>query len=396
MGAPTEALVSVGDRVLQGQKIGDGKGLCAPVHASVSGKVKAIAEVSGADGRKVPAITIENDGENELYGGVSPFQQWQSASPEEIRSFVRECGVVGMGGAGFPTHAKLSLPPGKSLNLIIVNGAECEPFLTCDHRLLVEQPETIILGIELLMKAAGVEHALIGAKVTMDGVPEALLPFLETHTGVDLLLMESKYPQGEERQLIFAATGKEIPSGGLPWDVGVLVVNVSTAWTLGNIVKTGIPSITRAVTVSGAVATPSNFLVKVGTPISNLIEAAGGFDGKPGAVILGGPMTGLPQHNLQVPITKQNNGVTVLAKNRMGVLAETDCIHCGKCVAVCPSRLMPLYMAKESQRENVDEMKRYNLLDCRECACCAYICPAKIPLLHWMRLGKGLIRAANA
>jgi len=379
-----------------GQKIGDNlRGLSAPVHASVSGRVRVIGDVDTADGRKGTAITITNDGQDTLDETITPHPEWEQATPEEIRGLIRESGIVGMGGAGFPTHAKLQVPPDKKLNLLLVNGAECEPYLTCDHRLFLEATELIILGIKVLMRVAAVEQAYIGAKVTMEGVQDALWPFLEKEKGIDLVLLESKFPQGEERQLIYAVTGKEIPSGGLPWDLGVLVVNVSTVWAVGMLVTSGYPSFQRGVTVSGAVQQPSNYMVRVGTPISALLEAAGGFAGEPGAIILGGPMTGLPQSSTLVPITKQNNGVTVFAKGTVAGGGTTDCIRCGRCVAACPYRLLPLYLAKEAERGDIEQLNKFNLLDCRECACCAYSCPAHIPLLHWMRLGKGQLRAAR-
>ena len=396
IGTPVNPLVKVGERVLMGQKIGDVEtGLAAPVHASVAGKVKSIGSVDGADGKKVAAITIENDGSDELHPNIAPYLNWDSARPDELREYIREAGIVGMGGAGFPTHAKLRVPPDKRISALIINGAECEPYLTCDHRLLLEQPELIFTGIRVLMQAASVDRAYIGIKITMDGVQEALKSFFAREQGIDLVLLESKYPQGEERQLIYAVTGKEIPSGGLPWDVGAMVVNVSTAWAVGSLVTTGLPSIKRAVTVTGSVHKPGNFLVRIGTPLKNLVEAAGGFSSPPGSVILGGPMTGFPQHSLNVNLTKQNNGVLVLNESEMGSSAKTDCIHCGKCVSICPCRLMPVYLGKEAELENVEQLKKYNILDCRECGSCAYICPAKIPLLHWIRLGKGLVQAAR-
>lgn len=394
IGAPVQPLVKVGDTVKLGQKIGDNeRGLCAPVHASVSGRVKAISIVDSADGRKVQAIVLENDGLDTPDEAIKPLD-WEQATPEQLKTWIRESGIIGMGGAGFPTHAKLNVPEGKKLEILVINGVECEPYLTCDHRILLEQPDKVFKGIRALMRATGIERAYIGVKVTMNGVQESMRPYFEQEPGIDLVLLESKFPQGEERQLIYAATGKEIPSGGLPWDVGALVINASTAWAVGSLMTTGMPSVERAVTVTGAVKKPSNFMVRIGTPIGYLIEAAGGFDGDISTVIMGGPMTGLPQFVLDTVITKQNNGVVALTTKQMKPPVETDCIRCGKCVEICPCRLMPIYMSKEAQREDVDQLKRYNILDCRECGSCAYICPAKIPLLHWLRLGKGVVQAA--
>ena len=396
IGIAVQPLVKVGDVVSLGQKIGDSdQGLCAPVHASVSGKVKAIQAIDSADGKTVQAIVLENDGEDRIDESITPFDNWATLHPSELKQLIREAGIVGMGGAGFPTHAKLSVPEGKKLSVLIINGVECEPYLTGDHRILLEYASRVLLGIKVLMRAATVEKAYIGVKITMAGIPAAFDSLLQNEPGVDLVLLESKFPQGEERQLVYAITEQEIPSSGLPWDVGALVCNASTAWAIGTYIETGMPSIERPVTVTGAVKNPSNFMTRIGTPIQYLIEQAGGFEGEPGTVIMGGPMTGLPQLSLKTTICKQNNGVLVFTKQQMKKAHETDCIRCGKCVEVCPWRLMPIYMAKESQREDVSQMQHYNILDCRECGSCAYTCPARIPLLHWIRLGKGLVQAAR-
>lgn len=397
IGAPCQPLVKVGDLVLMGQKIGEHPAtISAPVHSSVSGKVIAIGPVNFSNGKTVDAITIENDFLDTKAEPIGSGKTIAELTDLEIRSMIREAGIVGMGGAGFPTAAKLTVPAGKKIDMLVINGVECEPYLTCDHRVILEQSAVILNGIKALLKATGAGHAYIGVKITMEGAIEKLHEAVLMEKGIDVVPLASKYPQGEERQLIYAITGREVPSGGLPMDVGIVVCNIGTAWAVGHLMETGMPLIERSVTVTGAVKTPSNFMARVGTMVSDLIEAAGGYSEEPGSIIMGGPMTGLPQFTTEIPFTKQNTGILVLTKSEVQPAQMTDCIHCGSCIEACSYRLMPLYLAKYAQAGNTVGLEKYNILDCRECGSCAYVCPAKLPLMHYMRVGKGYVTAKRA
>ena len=397
VGAPCQPLVKVGDLVKMGQKIGESKAfVSAPVHASVSGKVKAIGLVDGALGKKSMAITIENDYQDTPDESVSGPKNLDNMTPEDIRNMVREAGIVGLGGAGFPTSVKLSPPSDKNIEMLIMNGVECEPYLTCDQRVIIEETDTMILGIRAMMKALNVSHAYIGVKITMEGAIEALHEKILNEKGIDVVPLVPKYPQGEERQLIYAVTGREVPSGGLPHDVGVVVANVATAWAIGRTLQTGMPLVERIMTVSGAVQNPSNFTVRVGTKIEDMINAVGGYSGTPASIIVGGPLTGFAQFHTNIPLTKQNNGFVVLTKEQAEPGEMTDCIHCGLCVQACPCRLVPHQLVKYAKNGDTTGLEQYSVLNCRECSSCAYVCPAKIPLLHYMRVGKNYVMAKRA
>jgi electron transport complex protein RnfC len=397
VGAPCQPLVKVGDLVKMGQKIGEAKAfVSAPVHASVSGKVKAIGLVDGTLGKKIMAITIENDYQDTPDESISGQKNLDNMTPDDIRNMVREAGIVGLGGAGFPTSVKLSPPADKKIEMLIMNGVECEPYLTCDQRVIIEETDTMILGIRAMMKALGVNHAYIGIKITMEGAIEALHEKILNEKGIDVVPLVPKYPQGEERQLIYAVTGREVPSGGLPHDVGVVVANVATAWAIGRTLQTGMPLIERIMTVGGAVQNPGNFTVRVGTKIEDMMMAVGGYSGTPGSIIVGGPLTGFAQFHTNIPLTKQNNGFVVLTKEQAEPGEMTDCIHCGLCVQACPCRLVPHQLSKYAKNGDTAGLEQFNILDCRECSSCAYVCPAKIPLLHYMRVGKNYVMAKRA
>lgn len=397
VGAPCQPLVKVGDLVKMGQKIGEAKAfVSAPVHASVSGKVKAIGLVDGTLGKKIMAITIENDYQDTPDESISGQKNLDNMTPDDIRNMVREAGIVGLGGAGFPTSVKLSPPPDKKIEMLIMNGVECEPYLTCDQRVIIEETDTMILGIRAMMKALGVNHAYIGIKITMEGAIEALHEKILNEKGIDVVPLVPKYPQGEERQLIYAVTGREVPSGGLPHDVGVVVANVATAWAIGRTLQTGMPLIERIMTVGGAVQNPGNFTVRVGTKIEDMMMAVGGYSGTPGSIIVGGPLTGFAQFHTNIPLTKQNNGFVVLTKEQAEPGEMTDCIHCGLCVQACPCRLVPHQLSKYAKNGDTAGLEQYSVLNCRECSSCAYVCPAKIPLLHYMRVGKNYVMAKRA
>lgn len=395
IGAPCEPIVNVKDKVKKGQKVGEGKAfVSAPVHSSISGEVIAIESRPHPSGDKVLSVVIKSDGQDEIYEGINTFGDITALSPEEIKKIIRESGIVGMGGAGFPTQVKLSPPPEKDIDTLIINGAECESYLTADYRIMLELTDEIIFGIKAVIKALGVKKAYIGIE---DNKPDAYQKFrdrLADKGNIEVVSLKTKYPQGGEKQLIYSITGREVPSGGLPMDVGVVVQNVGTILAVSNAIKTGMPLIDRVVTVTGSgVKEPKNLLARIGTPFSDLIELCGGFNGDPGKVIMGGPMMGLAQKDLNVPVVKGTSGILVLTKEEAKHFEEGPCIKCARCVDMCPISLLPTRIAHFSKMEMWDEAEEYNALDCIECGCCSYICPAKIPLVQRIRIAKSEIMA---
>jgi len=393
VGAPCEPIVKVGDTVKVGQKIGEAKApVSAPVHASVSGKVIAIEPRPHPSGALVMSVVIESDGKDEIYEGINPPKPLEELTPDEIKTIIREAGIVGMGGAGFPTQVKLSPPSGKTIDTIIVNGAECEPYLTSDHRLMVEHPEDVVFGLLAIMKATGVKKGYIGIENNKPDAIEAIKKAAKGFEGIEVVELDTKYPQGGEKQLINAITGREVPSGGLPMDVHVIVDNAGTCAAIAKALKTGMPLIERITTVTGTgVNEPKNLLIRIGTPFSEIIEQCGGFKGEVGKVIMGGPMMGLAQGLLDVPVIKGTSGILVLQKKDVNVEEPSNCIRCAKCVDACPIHLLPTTLAKFAQKGKWIEAEQYHAMDCIECGCCAYVCPAHIPLTQWIRLAKNNI-----
>ncbi len=407
-GVPGQPLVKVGDEVKVGQKIGEINAfISAPVHSSVSGKVVAIESYPHPVGSMVLSVIIESDQKNTLAEEIKARANWENISPEEIKKIVREAGVVGLGGAAFPTHVKLSPPKEKKIDALILNGAECEPYLTADYRLMVERAEEIISGMKLLMKALDVERGIIGIE---DNKPEAIkimITQIKKSDSTDYNLrnqglkkicvipLKTRYPQGSEKHLIKVILGREIPSGGLPMDVGVVVNNVGTAYAVYQAVAKSLPLIKRVVTVSGeGIKEPQNLEVKIGTSFQDLINQCGGLrddrlNGKIEKIIMGGPMMGIAQYTTEVPVVKGTTGILVLRDG--GVIQPRSCIRCGRCIDVCPVRLMPTMYALLVEHKKWDEVEKYNILDCIECGCCAYICPSRIPLIHYIKYGKSEI-----
>jgi len=395
IGAPCEPIVKVGDTVKKGQKIGEAKGFVSvPVHASISGKVTAVEPRPWPGGGLMMSVVIESDGKDEVYEGITPPKPLSELSPDEIKNLIREAGITGMGGAGFPTQVKLSFPPEKNVDTIIVNAAECEPYITADHRLLLEGTEDVIFGLEAIMKATGIKQAFIGIEDNKQDAIEAVKKAISGKEGIELVELETKYPQGGEKQLIKAVTGREVPSGGLPMDAGVIVNNAGTCAAVANALKTGMPLIERIATITGSgVKEPKNLLIRIGTPLIDLIEQCGGFKGKPGKVLMGGPMMGLAQSLLDVPAIKGTNGILVLERDDVKLFEPMPCIKCARCVDACPIQLLPTTIAKYAQKDMWSEAEQYHAMDCIECGCCSYVCPAHIPLTQHIRIAKSHIIA---
>lgn len=394
LGAPAEVCVAVGDQVKAGQVIAQAKGFVSvPVHASIAGKVTAINQLPHPGGKKVTAIVIENDNSGaDVFGAKSGLAELTS---QQIRELMQEIGLVGMGGAGFPTHVKYQPMEGKRVDAVILNGAECEPYLTCDHRLMVEAPQKVILGLQAMMKAAGVEKAYIGIEVNKSDAIEILTREAASDPRIEVVPLEVKYPQGEEKMLINAITGRVVPSGGLPLDVGVVVNNIATAVALAEGIQEGMPLISRVVTVTGAVKNPRNVRVKLGTLVDKLIDFCGGFTGTPGRIILGGPMTGPAQYRLDIPVIKTTSGVLVQDRGEVKLLEDSPCVRCARCVDVCPYNLMPCFLANAIESGDLALAEKYGIMDCRECGSCTFVCPARRPIVQNIKATKAKITAAK-
>ena len=396
IGAPCEPLVKKGDAVTVGQKIGDGAGLCAPIHAPVSGTVKAVEPRPHTSGTTKMAVVIQNDHQGTLCPDVQPrtAEQVAALTAEELIEIIHQAGIVGMGGATFPTHVKLQSGLGK-VDTIIINAGECEPYIVADDRLCREMPEQIMEGIKIIMKIFSLDRAYIGIE---DNKPQAIAALQNAageDSGIRVRVLPSMYPQGAEKQIIQAVTGRQVPSGALPAAVGCAVFNVASCKAIYDAVWHGMPLTHRIVTISGdIVADPKNFLVPIGTSFEALVETVG-ITEDPYKILSGGPMMGFSQFDLSVPITKGTNAITLLGRKNRFKVEHPACIRCGKCITVCPIKLMPVLMYKSLFSGDVEEMKRVHMMDCIECGCCTYNCPARVPLVLGFRSGKQVIRDHN-
>ena len=390
-GAECRPLVGPGDLVWLGQKVGDSDQLIsAPIHSPVSGRVVAVEpRLHPAMGREVTAVIVESDGKDQVHESVRPAPDPGSALPEQIIRAVREAGIVGLGGAGFPTHVKLGSSADRPRDLFILNGTECEPFLTGDLRLMIEEPFRILRGAVLLMKAAGIERGVVAIDRNKPEAIKTMRREVARFPDIEVVVVAARYPHGGEKQLIEAITGRQAPPPpGLPSDVGVLVNNVQTAFATSKAVEDGMPLVERVLTVSGRVRDPANLLVRIGTPFEDVIEECGGFEDQVAKVLMGGPMTGLSQPTLCAPVVKGTSGLIALAEEDTLFGESSKCVRCGRCVDVCPVRILPVWIAAYADRGDFGQARKLHAITCIECGSCSYICPARLPLLDSIKLAK--------
>ncbi len=395
IGAPCEPIVKAGDEVKLGQKIGEAKGFVSvPVHSSVSGRVVSVEPRLYTGGTVVTCVVIESDMQNTVHPDIAPKGDIENLTADEIKTIIKDAGIVGMGGAAFPTHVKLAPPPDKKVDTVILNGAECEPYLTADHRLMLESPEDVVDGLKALMKALGVKKGFIGIEVNKPDAIEVIYNAAKGIEGIEVVALKTKYPQGAEKQLIYACTGREVPSGGLPADAGVVVNNVGTAAAVAKAIKTGMPLVERIVTITGAgVKTPKNLMVKIGTSFREVVEQCGGLNGQVGKIVAGGPMMGITQFSLDVPVIKGTSGILILSEQEARLPKPSNCIRCGKCIDVCPINLMPINISANALLDRFEQAEGLHAMDCIECGSCSFVCPAKRPLVDSIRVAKREILA---
>ena len=397
IGAPATPLVKKGDAVCVGQIIGRfDNGLSCPVHASVSGTVKDIEMRNSYTGYgKTAHVIIENDFLDTVADTVKPYSgELKDATPEEIIEIVKEAGISGMGGAAFPTHAKISSAIGKAKD-VIVNCAECEPYITANHRLMLEEPERIVGGVKILLKALGLDHAIFAIEDNKKDAAEKMCEHIAGEDGLEVALLKTKYPQGDERQLIYALKGVELPAGKLPADVGCVIFNAETCAAVHTAFTTGMPLIKRIVTIDGdAINEPKNIRVPLGTSYEDVFEFCGGVKENISRIISGGPMMGAAQWDYNSVIMKNTSAILVFSEEKDRTIVENaSCIHCGKCVSVCPMHLMPNYLAAFSKADNNEMCEKFNLMSCVECGCCTYNCPGRVPIVQHIRNKKAQIVA---
>lgn len=399
IGAPCVPTVKVGDIVSVGQVIGDtDKFVSAPIHATISGKVTAVGDVKLANGMICKGVTIESDGEMREYEGIKPPVVTNKA---ELCAAVRASGLVGLGGAGFPTHVKLNYPDDKGVDTLVINAAECEPYITVDYRCCVENAENIMEGVYRLQEILKFKQVIIAIE---DNKPMAFkilkeIADMDNDKGdeVKLMTLKSRYPQGAEKMMVLSATGRKVPPGKLPADVGCVVMNVASVAFIGRYLRTGKPLISRSITVDGsAIANPKNLRVPIGTNIQDIIDFCGGFKAEPRKIISGGPMMGLAICDTQAPICKQNNALLAFEDRKDIIKKERDCIRCGRCVSACPMSLMPTNIERFAKTKDTEALAHSGIMVCMECGSCSYSCPSGRPLVQYMRLAKQILREESA
>lgn len=398
IGAPAKPVVSVKDEVKKGQMIAEPGGFVSvAIHAPTSGKVKAIEKRPHSTMMAGDAIVIEPDGQDQWADGIGQTRDWQSQSLDDLRKTIQMAGICGLGGAAFPTHVKLTPPENKPIDTLILNGVECEPFLTADHRLMLESPDTILQGMQIIQKILGVKTCYIGIE---ENKPDAITLFREKVKGrndVAVVELHVKYPQGAEKQLIRAITGREVPPGGLPMDVGAVVQNVGTAHAVYEAVVRGIPLIERIATMTGhGLRQPRNLRIRIGTPLQFLIDQCGGLSDHRVKIVMGGPMMGIAQHSLSAPAVKGTSGVLVFPQGEVYLDEQGPCIRCARCVDACPMNITPCHIATACEFGKFDQAELYGLMDCIECGCCVYVCPTHRQLVHFIKYGKRIIANRKA
>lgn len=392
VGPPCTPSVKAGDEVLVGQKIADSTAfVSAPIHASVSGKVAGIVKVSLSNGQVVDGVKIVSDGKMTVSPDVKPPV---INSLEDFLKAVHESGLVGLGGAGFPTHVKLNVPKGKSVDTLIINGAECEPYITSDNRCAMEETDHIVAGLKAVKKWLDLHRVIVAVEGNKPDVIDTMTKALADDPEVKVLTLRTRYPQGAEKVLIESCTNRRVPMGGLPADVGCIVMNITSTATLGNYLATGMPLVKKRVTIDGsAVKDPKNVIVPIGTNVHTIVEFCGGCKETPKKILIGGPMMGMAIASDNLPILKQNNGVLFFGEKEAHKMEPTACIRCGRCVAACPMNLMPTLLEKYADAKRVDNLIDLNVMDCMECGSCAFGCPAGRPLVQAIRLGKAMVKA---
>lgn len=393
LGAPAEPIVAVGDKVKVGQKIANASGfISAPVHASVSGTVKSIEQIKDLAGNFCKAVVIQTEGDEwmDTIDCSATLIRDIKLDAKAIVAQIQECGVVGLGGATFPTNVKLSPPPGKKTEFLIINAAECEPYLTSDYRVMMEMPEQVLIGASIMMKALGVTQGFVGVEENKPEAIKVLRGFAAQYPQIKIVILQKKYPQGGEKQLIDAVVGRQVPSLGLPIDVGAVVQNVGTAFAVYEAVQKNKPLFEGILTVTGACSgEQKNYKHRVGTPVSAIIAAVGGVPEKAAKVISGGPMMGKAMANLDAPTLKGSSSVLFLEEEQTKRQPEGNCIRCAKCVEACPMGLEPYLLNKLGRASRMEDLETERVYDCIECGCCSFTCPAYIPLLDTIRLAKG-------
>jgi len=382
-------LVHVAQTVALGQMVADSAApMSAPIHSSVSGYVEAIEPRPHVNGGKVLSVIILNDGKDRPDPSIRPHGSVESLAPEQLLKIIRAAGIVGLGGSTFPTHEKITAARGKC-DTVILNGCECEPYITSDHRAMLEAPEEIVGGLKILMKLLSPKRAVIAIESNKRDAYDTLRRTLPGKTDIELKILATRYPQGAEKQLVRSITGREVPAGRTPPDVSCAVFNVETAAAIHRAVTTGVPLIRSLVTVAGsAVSNPKNLAVRLGTPLDEIFAATGGFRETPAKVLTGGPMMGTAQYDLSAPLIKGCGALLAFAAADVPPAGTEICIRCGKCVAACPMKLLPNYLYEYERKDRLDELRRLHLTDCVECGCCSYICPGRLHLVHSLRTGK--------
>ncbi len=404
IGAPAQPVVEKGQKVKVGELLAKAGGfVSANIHSPFSGTITKIDSTIDAWGMRMPAIFMDVEGNEwlETIDRTPDVVREFNLEPKEIIDRIAEAGIVGLGGACFPTQVKLMPPPGKKAEVLIVNGVECEPYLTCDHQLMLEHGEEIMIGIQLLMRALNIQKAVIGIEKNKPDAIARMQELASKTLGVEVCPLKLKYPQGGEKQLIDACIGRQVPSGALPIEVGAVVDNVATIYAVYEAVQKHKPLISRVMTVTGkSLKKPGNYLVRFGTPLSQVVELAGGVPEDTGKIIGGGPMMGRAMNNIDMPANKRTSGLLFLPESESRRTEPENCIRCGKCVSACPMGLEPYLLAKQAELQMWDEMEHHDVMDCIDCGCCLFTCPSHRPLLDYIRMGKaqvgGIIRARQA